>query len=402
MLVPLPGLALSVGQARFDLALNAFCILVLLAACLFWALRALSGTAVFWALAVSALVLCDCRIAIYLNSFYQESGAYAGLVLLVCALPAFWEQPSALRLLAVGGAAAAIGLAKIAYTPAILPAMIPVAAAIATRRGEEPAVRRRILAVFAILLVLFTAFAIFPKDLFVRQNTYQFIFSGVVPHLRAEERGPFLIAIGLDARDASLSGDDAYTAGNRINEPDLRRLLTRRTQLRAALELLRHHPTSFLRLLRDGFSKAGIYPAYDRPSYENRREPEPRRWSAWSSLRASRFSGIPPYVASGVLWLGLLAAARRGNWPDEARFFLLASGGFLIASTLAVSVSILGNGPADVYKHSYLGNLLLDAAIVWIIAGLAAAASPAPKSTSTNSARGIPVQHPGHLPGANA
>jgi len=309
------------------------------------------------------------------NSFYQESGAYAGMVLLVCALPAFWERPGAAQLLALAGAAAAVGLAKIAYTPVILPAVIPAAAAVAMRRGNEPAIPRRILAAFAILLGLLATFVIFPKDLFVFQNAYQFIFSGALPHLRAEERGPFLSAIGLDPRDASLSGEEAYSAGNRIHDPDLRRLLTRRTQGRTALEMLLRHPAAFFRMLRDGFATAGIYPDDSRPSYENRLEPEPPRWSAWSTLRSSCFSGIRSYVAACALWAALLFIARRERATGATPFFLLASGGFLLASILAVCVSMLGNGPADIYRHNYLGNLLLDAAIVWIVSGLAAAVS---------------------------
>jgi hypothetical protein len=372
------------------LALNAFCVLLFLAICLFVALRALSGSVAFWALAASALCLCDARIVAYVNSFYQESGAYVGLFLLVCALPVFWERPGMLQLLAVGGAAAAVGLAKIAYAPAILPAIVPVAAGAVRRRPVDPAIRTRAVAAAAVLAGLLAAFLIFPKDLFVPENTYQFVFSGAIPHLPEEQRGSFLSAVGFDAGDASLSGMNAYSQGNRIHDPNLRHLLTRRTQLRAALELLLRHPTAFLRMFRDGFSTAGIYPAYNRPSFGNRHEPEPREWAAWSSIRASLLSGIPSYVAAFALWMGLLAIAQRARAQDTMLFFLLASGGFLAASILAVSVSIIGNGPADIYKHNYLANLLLDAALVWIVTG-AAAGLLSTRGTSRRDEPGNPV-----------
>jgi len=70
-----PGRLLNLTLGTFDLAWNGF-LLALLAGCaLYLCLRSLERTALF-PLTIVAFIFADVNVSGYLNSFYEESGAY--------------------------------------------------------------------------------------------------------------------------------------------------------------------------------------------------------------------------------------------------------------------------------------------------------------------------------------
>jgi hypothetical protein len=228
----------------------------------------------------------------------------------------------------------------------------------------------------AVLLLLFAS-VLFVKFLSLtpgnerRANCYHFIFSGAIPLLSPDTGKNFLYELGLDPSLVRLGGKDAYQPDSEFETEPLRLALTTRFHLKAVVQLAFYHPAVFLEMVKFGFSKAGFYPRLQYPSLSDLPEIAFRfRWCLWSRLHDRFLHGIPYYttVLFLTLILGTLAWKRKDSgWP---LFYLLAATGFFLASFLQVFISVAGNGPADIVKHLYFANLLLDAAFVFIVYGL--------------------------------
>jgi hypothetical protein len=223
-------------------------------------------------------------------------------------------------------------------------------------------------------ILLFFGSILFMKFLWVtsgserRDNCYHFIFTGVIPLLSTAEGKDFLSGLGLDPALIHLKGKNAYQSDSEFESEPVRSGLTKRFHLKAAFHLAIYYPTSFLKLIQFGFSRAGFYPRLQYPSLSDPSEvTSPFRWCLWSQLHGRFFNGIPYYVVSLclILILGTLVWKRKDSgWP---LFYLLAAIGFFSASLLQVIISVVGDGQVDTVKHLYFANLLLDAAFVFTL-----------------------------------
>jgi len=379
LLCYVPGLVLRLRQGYFDLASNAAMLVVLLAAGLGAVLKRLEPLP-FMALGACALLMTDANVVGYLNSFYQESGAVVGLAGLTAALFLFWtrRRPRDAALVAIFTAMlcstkTAYAIAAIAPVPVMLGAL---------READErlPSKESLCAGAGAVAVVIFTFFSWTSRD-FITDHAYHFLFTAALPSLPAAERGPFLGEVGVDPRFAFLSGRNAYQAESHSTDPALAPALTRETHGRAVRNLLVRHPRSLFRILARSFSLSGRYAAlaYSSAGGPMRRRPD---WALWTRFRTRHWRGALPYAA--WLLLLLLAVRRRTSAPKSAeRFFLLLAAGYGSASVLQIVVSVLGNGFADIQKHHFLGNVLLDIASVAVVAGAIETARRASRTAFT-------------------
>ncbi len=364
----LPGILLRVRRGYFDLAANAVAVVLLLAAGLYTVLRRLPGIP-FAALGVIALVATDANIVGYLNSFFQESGAFVGVTGLTASLFLLWTRRQAREAALVAAFTAMLATAKPAYAIAAI-AGIPVILGATVGTGERRLSKSDVAAgSVAVALLVFSVFS-WTNRYFVADHAYHFLFTAALPRLAPAERGEFLRDIGIDPRFAPLSGKNAYQPDSHWRDSALAPRLTKKMHGRAIEDLLRRHPRAFLSILGDSLSMSGRYPALAFPSVGAPTERRPR-WAFWSRFRQRSLRGARAYAAWLAL-LGVLTAQRRSSAPGSwRRFFALLSLGYGAASVLQIVISVLGNGFADIEKHHFLGNVLLDFALIAVVAGLA-------------------------------
>jgi hypothetical protein len=369
-----PGRLLSLTSGIFDLAWNGL-LLTLLAGCvLYFSLKNVDGTLAVFSLGVLAFIFADANIAGYLNSFYEESGAFLSFFFLVCVLHVFWIRRNLPSLVIIFVLSLILAGTKMAYTLSVLPAILPILAGVILFTPKSFYLRRCAISVVVLLLLaspLPIKFLALTSSWYETQACYHFIFSGVTPVLSPNEGKAFLHEIGLDPSLISLRGKNAYEPDSQSRTEPLRSALTTRLHLKAAARLIFHHPAAFLEMTRFSFSKAGFYPRLLYPSLSAPPEITFRfRWCLWSRLHDRFLNGIPYYgtVLFLILILGTLVWKQKDSgW---SLFYLLAAIGLFPASLLQVIISVIGGGPLDIVKHQYFANLLLDVAFVFALCGL--------------------------------
>lgn len=365
------------GGRDYDLAANAAAVAVLVAAALGATLYRLRDPVAFASLGMMALVLVDAAIAGYVNSFYQEAGAWVFTLLLVSALYLFRESPRAGPLAAVLLAAALVIFAKVPYGVSIVIAVGFVVAGVCARLPKIPFRRRAIAATAGILLVSVGASARFlsPGDI-DRYYAFNAIFDGMLPALPGPSRAPFLASLGLPPALSSLSGRSGFELGRDLHDTEVYPLLGRRLHLRALVRLATQHPTVLLRLFTDAGATSGTYEVpylgYRSRAFSTERQP-PGGLVLWSNLRSRVLRGWIAYAAAFLLVGSLFLVRRRVSQPDRegwGSFFRLGSTGFLIASLVQVAVAGLGDGPHELTKHLYFANLLFDVGFLLALSGV--------------------------------
>lgn len=371
-LVFLPARLVHPVSEHFDLAFNSFVLLVLLSAVVFATLRSVESAAPFAALSAAVLLMSDSRIVAYLNSFFMEAGAYVYFLLLLCFLFRYWQEGRMRDYAAALACGVLLSTTRVAYAAAAFPALTPVLFGSLRARKPRALAWKIFLPSAALLLAAGALFLPSTPPITQRDFAYHFIFGGALPRLPEAQRPAYLNSVGIDSRFASLSGKDAYQSDSQINDPELSPRLTNKTQTRAITALLQSHPGAFFGLLRWGFSTAGFYPEQDKPGMLSKFDPPASiSWSGWSLFRNKVLHGAWSYGVALLLLAAAGVAARRsgtGSWPA---FFLLCGIGFLIASAGEVVISVLGNGPFDIWRHNYLANLLLDGELIFSTAAIA-------------------------------
>ena len=369
-----PGRLLNLTPGIFDLAWNAFLLSLLAGYVLYISLKSVGSYQAVFPLGVLALIFADANIIGYLNSFYQESGAFLSFLFLVCALHVLWIRRNLSCLLIILVISLILAGTKTAYTLSVLPAIIPMLGGIMFLTPKGLYLRRYVVSAALFLLlasVLFVKFLSVTPGNERRANCYHFIFSGAIPFLSPVEGKAFLQKLGLDSAFIRLGGKSAYQPDSEFEQEPLRSSLTTRLHLKAVAQLVFHHPEEFIKMIELGFSKAGFYPHLQYHSLSEPKEITFRfRWRLWSRLHDRFLHGIP-YLA-GVFFLTLIFGTLVWKRKDSGwtLFCLLAAAGFFPASVLQVLISVVGNGPADMVKHMYFANLLLDAAFVFVCCGL--------------------------------
>lgn len=365
----LPGIILRLRPGYFDLATNAIALVLLLSAGLYGVLRRLPAIP-FVALGACALVATDANIVGYLNSFYQESGALVAVAGLTASLFLLWKCRRGRDAVLVAAFSAMLAASKPAYAAALVAGVPAVLAATLGRGGRRLPKAEVAAGAGAVALVVLIVFS-WTGRYFAADHAYHFVFTAALPRLPPAEREPFLREIGIDSRFAAHSGKNPYAPGSGWRDPALAVRLTRQTHGRSIAHLLWNHPRAFFAVLGDSFSDSGRYPRLAFPRLGAEPSERGGRWVFWSRFRLRRLRGPLPYSA----WIVLLAtlgfrwrSAEPGSWEE---FFALLSLGYGAASVVQIVISVLGNGFADIAKHHFLANVLIDFALIAALAGVA-------------------------------
>lgn len=368
-----PGWFLNLTPGTFDLAWNGFLLTVLAGCVVYFSLKNVGrGPAVF-SLGVLAFIFADANISGYLNSFYQESGAYLSFLFLVCTLHVFWIRRNLPSLLIIFALSLILAGTKIAYTLSVLPAILPLLAGVTLLAPKNLYLRRYIISVAILLLLaasilLITLLSTTSGDL-RRACCYHFIFTGALPLLSPDAGKNYLHKLRLDPGLISLAGKNAFQADSQFHK--VCSALTPQLHIKSAARLALDYPSTFFEMIWFSFSTAGIYPRLQYPSLSD--PPRVRfrfQWRFWSRLHNRFLNGTAYYAVVLFLTsiLGTLIWRRKDSgW---SLFYFLAAAGFFPASVLQVVISVLGNGPADIFKHQFFANLLLDAAFIFVVCGL--------------------------------
>ncbi len=367
-----PGRLFGTKPGAFDLAWNAFLLLLATSAVLCVCLRKTKDLCAVLSLGTFAVLMSDVNIAGYVNSFYQESGLFLSFLILIFALHVFFVRRSRLVLSVVSVITLMLAATKVTSVPSVLVCVPLILTGIAFL-SPGAAHRRRGSVVAAIMIVIFSLLVVkitisTPGDE-RRANCYHLVFAGAIPRLDPEQGKVFLRRIGLDSSLVILGGKNAYEADSRYGT--LRPFLTTNLQARAVTALAVHYPRAFLDLMGYGFSRAGYYELLADPPLNVPKDTQPPfKWDGWTRLHRSLFHGGASYLTVSFLMviLGIAVRAKReSGWP---LFHLILAASFFPAAILQIFISVLGNGPVDIDKHHYFANLLLDAALIFAVAGL--------------------------------
>lgn len=359
--------------ATFDLTANAIGLGTVLAAALFVTLASLRATVPFVALSALALAMSDANLSGYLASFYQESGAFAFLLLYVCALFAFWQHRTRLTCLAAVAACALLTATRFAYVPTGVPIVAPVLAAIMT--APWSAARKRALAAIAVATIVVTsgvALVLMSDRTINKAAPYLFVFATALPELPAAARAPYLASLGLDPADVAELGRNPFDPSSRFNtDPSFTAPLGTPLLARAVARLAVDHPRTMLHLVEAAFAHAGTYPPLTYAAEPAARAgPTWAPWTGWSALHRTLLNGWLLYgtalVACVVLGVRVFRTGRDG-WP---LFFWIVAASFLGGSALQALISMFGNGFVDLARHDFLATMLADTALVAGVAGL--------------------------------
>jgi hypothetical protein len=369
-----PGRMFNLTPGIFDLAYNAFLLTVLVGVVFYLSVRCLKGTPAVLSLGVIAFLFADANISGYLNSFYEEAGSFLSLFFLICVLHVFWARRNVLSLATVFILSLILAGTKISYTPSVLPAVLPLLAGVMVCSTKNSGFRRYSLIAIGLLFlgsVLILKFLSVTPGNERRANCYHFLFTGAIPALSPDAGRNYLLKVGLDPALVRLAGKNAYQYDSEFDIEPLRSSLTSQRHLTAVFQLGIHYPEALVKMIHSGFSWAGLYPRLQYPSLSDSLGVTSRfRWCFWSNFHGHFLGGIYYYgaVLCLILALGIMVWKRKDSgWP---LFYLLCAGGFFPASLFQVLIAIVGNGPADIVKHLYLANLLLDVSLVSLAFGL--------------------------------
>lgn len=371
-LVSLPGRLLRLGSpSRFDLAANAFYLTIVLSAALFTALVSLRDATPFVALAAFSLLASDANVSGYLNSFYQESGAFVFFLLYLFGLYAFWQRRQISTFLLATGFCILLGGTKVAYTPAAFFLLIPLFIGLGGRSFASKS-DRIILAGTAVsaFVAICVALWMLPDPDVTKPAAYHFVFTAALPVLPPGEQSLYLQSLGLDPSYVTDVGKGAWDYGSHFANPDLNQLLGLQLHARAVGRLAIDHPLSILRLVAQALSLSGTYPQLTYGDVATGEGPIAAVWAVWSTIHNTILNGWLLYGAALACSGLVVSRALRHPSNDWLLFFALTSACFCSASILEAVVSMFGNGVADIFKHNFLATLLADSALTSGLAGI--------------------------------
>jgi hypothetical protein len=388
LLLYAPARYVRLGQPLryFDLTLSTAYAAVLLGGILFLVLRRLRSTAAFVSLSSIALIMSDCQVSIYVNSFYQESGAWAFTLLALCLLHLLWERSTLLWVALFTGAIGLLACTKFAFTPSAVLVGISALAAWAFALPQDRARARAALLASAVLILCGAIYFDATRDDYGEDVSYNFVFAGILPELAPAERGRFLESLGFEAGDAALVGKCFYDPDSLAQTPRFEAILGNRLHVPALARAALDHPGALVRLLGSAFVQTGRYDVARESLLGTRSAASPPsrlpRIEPWSRFREVAFSGASAYawtfgLCAVLLWHVLSRGAR-----DERFLYGFSALGFWAGSVAQVPIAILGNGPMDLNKHLWFGNLLLDVALVLALTGGGLAAMRAVRERS--------------------
>jgi len=396
----LPARVVRAGQPAtfFDLTANSIYLSALLAAGLFLSLLSLRDPVPFAALSLFALLMSDANLSGYVNSFYQESGAFVYLFLYVCALHVFWQRRTRTTFVLAAGLCVLLAGTKFAYVLTACAVIAPALAGVAGARWPSVQKRRLVaLGAAAILASMASSLWVLSDQTVSKAAAYIFVFGTALPALPPGDRPSYLSSLDLDPALVSEVGKGAFDRDSRcFSDPRLNERLGTPLLARAIVRLLRDHPRAMLHLLHEAGSHAGTYPAL---MYESdpARKPGPTWaiWSGWSAIHEAFLHGWLLYAIALVSCAVLGASLVQQPTDGWRLFFWVVALSFLCGSILQALISVFGNGLVDAERHDFLATMLMDGVLISVVAGLWLARSESAAATSwgARAAAGVSCRH---------
>ncbi len=378
----LPGRFLDANAppGYFDLTFNTFVLIVVLAVAVFGFFRLLPPAASLSLGVLASVVLADAGVAAYLNSFYQESGAYFFSVLLLCALGWWWSRGSWPALIALLGTAAFAMASKRPLAISVAVILLVVTGAAAARAGF--AKRSLITVLLAAAVVGVTGLAVnrvSTPPFHSKVYCYSSIFDGMLLMIDEGDRVAFLRTLGLPDSWVRFTGVLPHGSATPLADVKIQAAMSGALHSRAVVNFVVHHPAALCRLLDRVIGMAGQYEVpgfgYRGPEYSpTSQDLGSLHW--WTKVRASGIEAWTGYQLGAIficVLFALRAKARAGEWLSALRWGAVA---FYLGSWCQIAVVGLGDGCISVPKALYFANLSLDVVFLLALAAIAMVASP--------------------------
>jgi hypothetical protein len=333
------------------------------------------GAVVQIALGLLAIwIFTDVAYLSYFNSFYSDTPAILGLLLMVplALLLTRDEEPSRAVLWLFAAAAALFITSKMQHG---LYGFLPASFALWIGRRRKTA-RRTALAVCALLLgAEVAAYATTSEDYWAHP-LFTAIFFKVLPAAGTPVQA--LRELGLNEADLRYAGMNAYSEGTPILDRLWIAAFTHRTSYARLFSYWVLHPRQATAALATDLVVNA--PMIRAPNLSNFRREDghppgalTRRFASWSTLRAWLFVIWPGHIAA---WFALLAAEGTIVWrrhPRARPAIAICSGVALMAVLEFVFASL--TDAIETYRHLLLFHLLTDVTICFAAAWVVDAAA---------------------------
>ena len=321
--------------------------------------------------AVPLLLLTDVCYTALLNSFYMDTAAFCGLLLM--AGTAVWisaaEKPRAGQLALFFVAALLFVTSKTQHAIwSFLPALFLAASGLRTRQ-------RRLRAVTLGMAALVFASGVYMERTADRAYKGQALFNVLFYRIGSEGPAamPDLLKLGVRPDEARYLGSHSYAPGSPMGDPEFAEQFYERTGFKRLLGWYLHHPAKTFRMVSDRLLwEAEIMRANNLGNYriEDGHGPRERthQFGLWSDMRSALFHRAPWYFPLwyGLFLAGCIATILRRPSPVSTRIAWLALGiallgaGEFVASNLADCL--------DMARHLFLFHACTDLTVCFAIA----------------------------------
>jgi hypothetical protein len=306
----------------------------------------------------------------YCNSFYSDTPAMLGLLLMTPLALLLADDPRAVRLWLFAAAAALFVTSKPQH--AIL-GFLPALFALAATWRTKP-LRVAGAAVCALLLIAEAGVFWMSPPGYQSDPLFSVIFHKLV--LTVSEPPQALLELGLEAADSAYIGQHAYFEDAIFADPRWRAGFVRRASYRrVAAWWLRHPRQAWLAMDGDLFVNASLIRAYNLSNFrqESGHPAGARtdRFASWSTLRARLFTRWRHHI---IVWYLLLAAAGAVLWLRNrtARLALAICLGVAAIAVLEFVFASLTDA-LETHRHLLLFHLATDVTVCfvagWVIHG---------------------------------
>ncbi|WP_217597058.1 hypothetical protein [Cohnella sp. GbtcB17] len=433
------GIGRIIDSQTFDIRVLGFCYMVLMLAALWLLVRYaprmrgkyLTGAAAALVAAIGIVIFCDVGYTAYYQSFFGEPYALVATMLALGAAVAIASRvdpnlqsakkpndepqqtvrpPSAWLLALFVGAGVALATSKIQNAPIGFLLALLAWRMVSLRPDKGWRLRARVGAgILALSAVLMMALA---PDQLRHINLYQSIFFGALkdtPDLKRDMR-----ELGIPDKYAGLAGTNYFQKDTIVpqSDPTLRKEVLDRLSHRDIALYYARHPERFVSKLEkaaeNGTSVRPYYLGNYSQSAGRERSELSYAFSAWSEWKHRHMPNtLAWFAACYVVYYALLAAwwlrSRSAGRPG-ARLLAETLAVIGASGAMAVTVSLMGDGEADLGKHLFMFNVCFDimaasalaAAVYGLLWGIGALAAK-----SGNRRHSTIIVQPGKVSGYN-
>jgi hypothetical protein len=310
-------------------------------------------------LALVVLIFTDVCYASYLNSFYMDTAALLGLLLMTfaaCACLMRWPEPAMVALFLAGALMFVTSKSQHA-----LFAVIPAGMAVLCIKQKRLAIS----VAAACIAAAAVTWMLTPRD-YPAPPLYSVIFDKILPPSDTIEQD--LAELGLDETYRKFVGSHAYSPNSPINDTRWLHEFLNRTSYGAVARFYFRHPDRMGRILYGDLRKEG--PSNRAPNLGNYRREDGKapgakanHFDAWSRLRSSLFRWWPSHAIAWYAVALVFSCVSLLYLTDERSkrlsllllMILLLGGGEYVLSSLTDS--------CETHRHLFLFHAATDLSV---------------------------------------